>query len=390
MIWLHVLFLIAVSIGNTELLVTIVNRTHAFPMRERILRQVRHLHDLLIPIVPIWTIVVIGFVSPGVFRTQMTLSEAWAEFSLPVRCYFGLCLAGFVGFAWSVARYWSRTTPAEQTAFESVVTDVSKELGYRPIGNGPFRSLVRVPLNECFQIDWTTRQLKLEGLPREWDGLTILHVTDLHFTGTLDLPFFRSIFEKASSLEFDMAVCTGDLIDDRSCLSWIPETLGQLEGRLGNYFILGNHDWPQEPDEIRQAMIQCGWRDAAGELTTLDTAGKTLLIGGSERPWMGRPSNFNAFPNEAFRLLLSHTPDNLSWACRQRVDLVLAGHNHGGQVSIPGIGPVYSPSLYGCRHSGGLFKQKSTVLFVNRGISGRHPLRFGARPEVARLILRAT
>jgi predicted MPP superfamily phosphohydrolase len=111
---------------------------------------------------------------------------------------------------------------------------------------------------------------------------------------------------------------------------------------------------------------------------------------------MGAHPDFGASQNDAqadtikrpFRLLLSHTPDCLNEARRQKVDLMLAGHNHGGQVVLPVIGPVYSPSLSGCRYSGGTFWAPPTLLQVSRGLSGRHPLRINCRPEITRLILR--
>jgi hypothetical protein len=120
----------------------------------------------------------------------------------------------------------------------------------------------------------------------------------------------------------------------------------------------------------------------------IEHRGLPLAIGGSELPWMGRHPDFATAPPGAFRLLLSHTPDNLPWAVREGVDLMLSGHNHGGQVVLPLLGPVYSPSVYGCRYASGLFWQSPTLLHVSRGISGRHPFRWRCKPELTRLVLR--
>jgi predicted MPP superfamily phosphohydrolase len=160
--------------------------------------------------------------------------------------------------------------------------------------------------------------------------------------------------------------------------------------------VLGNHDWSLDPGPIRTALRECGWQDVAGQVIPVDHRGCRILIGGTERPWMGAHPDFGASQCDAqsgairrpFRLLLSHGPDCLSEARRQHVDLMLAGHNHGGQVVLPVIGPVYSPSLSGCRYSGGTHWAAPTLLHVSRGLSGRHPLRINCRPEIARLILR--
>ena len=101
MIFVHLCWLLILTIGNTELLVTLINRTHAFPVHERVLKPLRHVHDILIPLVPLWILVVVGFISPGVFVKEMTPREAWSQLTTPVACYFSLCLIGFGGFLYS-------------------------------------------------------------------------------------------------------------------------------------------------------------------------------------------------------------------------------------------------------------------------------------------------
>lgn len=389
MIWLHLIWFAILSIGNAEFLVTIVNRIHALKIHEPRLRHVRHVHDLLIPLWPSWLIVVIGFTQPGVLLNEVSPSDVWQRLPLMVQGWMLVCMAGFLGFSWSVIRHWTYRAPRQQVEFSSTIVDFEVELGGRPVGDGPYASLLDFPVNDCFKVDFTERTFQLERLPREWDGLSILHLTDLHFTGTIDLPFFEAVFERAAQWDFDIAAITGDILDSEELFDWLPGTLGKIDAPLGNYFILGNHDWGLDSDRIRQAVCELGWRNVAGTLQTLEIAGKRLAIGGSERPWMGCHPSFNALPDGIFRLLLSHCPDNLSWARRQHVDLMLAGHNHGGQVLLPGIGSVYSPSVHGCRYSSGVFHSGSVVMSVGRGLSGKHPLRIGATPEVCRVILKA-
>ncbi|HWY85255.1 MAG TPA: metallophosphoesterase, partial [Gemmataceae bacterium] len=89
-----------------------------------------------------------------------------------------------------------------------------------------------------------------------------------------------------------------------------------------------------------------------------------------------------------FRLLISHTPDNIRWARRHHVDLMLAGHVHGGQIRLPLIGSLFVPSRYSRKFDCGTFFSDPTVMYVSRGLAGQHPLRFNCRPEVTRIILR--
>jgi predicted MPP superfamily phosphohydrolase len=87
-------------------------------------------------------------------------------------------------------------------------------------------------------------------------------------------------------------------------------------------------------------------------------------------------------------LCLSHTPDNIAWARQHRIDLVLAGHVHGGQIRLPLIGSIFVPSKYSRRYDGGTFHEPPTVMHVSRGLAGEHALRYNCRPEVTLVVLR--
>jgi predicted MPP superfamily phosphohydrolase len=88
-------------------------------------------------------------------------------------------------------------------------------------------------------------------------------------------------------------------------------------------------------------------------------------------------------------LCLSHTPDNIPWARRADVDVMLSGHVHGGQIRFPVFGSMLVPSRYGRRYDCGSFDLPPTLLHVSRGLSGEHQLRYNCRPEVTLLRLRA-
>ena len=69
------------------------------------------------------------------------------------------------------------------------------------------------------------------------------------------------------------------------------------------------------------------------------------------------------------------------------MDLMLAGHNHGGQIRFPVFGSLFVPSIYSRRYDCGTFNEGTTLLNVSRGMSGQQPLRFNCRPEVTRFVL---
>ncbi|MBC7856123.1 MAG: hypothetical protein IAF94_22055 [Pirellulaceae bacterium] len=86
-------------------------------------------------------------------------------------------------------------------------------------------------------------------------------------------------------------------------------------------------------------------------------------------------------------MLLSHSPDQLPWARANNFDLMLAGHTHGGQIRLPLIGALISPSKFGFRYAGGLYFEEPTLLHVSRGLCGDHPIRLNCPPELPLLKL---
>jgi uncharacterized protein len=375
-----VVFLLLIA-GHTTLWVTFVNRSHALPLHCGTLRHFRHLHDVMIPLFPVLLVWQVGLTGPALLR-----GGSWSEVGPFWSATLALCGtgAGWLGFV--ILRGLLRRTPAVLASNHSRYFDVARELGYKPISRGPYRSLAVLPLNEQYRLEANEKTLLLPALPEEWEGLSILHLSDLHFQGTVAKEYFVRVCEIAAEQPADLVCFTGDLLDRQSLTEWLPETLGMLNGRYGNIFILGNHDWYQRPDETRDALVRLGWRDVSSKSLTVRIEGRTLEIGGDETPWMGAVPRFSL--SSDLRLLLSHTPDHIGRSRREGIELMLAGHNHGGQVQLPLIGPVYSPSRHGCKYSGGTYWDPPTLLHVSRGVSGRHPLRWRCLPEVTRLVLK--
>src|SRR5262249_38970478 len=132
-----------------------------------------------------------------------------------------------------------------------------------------------------------------------------------------------------------------------------------------------------------------GMQVLSNRWTQLEVRGEPMVVIGHEGPWLRPAPDLSACPSDVFRLCLSHTPDNLPWARRNHVDLMLSGHNHGGQIRFPLLGSVLVPSRYGRRYDCATFEEEPTVLHVVRGLAAQHPLRYHCRPEVAQIVLRS-
>jgi predicted MPP superfamily phosphohydrolase len=140
---------------------------------------------------------------------------------------------------------------------------------------------------------------------------------------------------------------------------------------------------------LRQALVASGLIDLGSRCEAITIRGTEILLAGNELPWFGvAPSPPPPLaPSPPLRVLLSHTPDQLPWARANAFDLMLAGHNHGGQIRLPYLGALITPSRFGWRYAGGLYHEPPTLLHVTRGLAGDHCLRLNCPPELALLVL---
>jgi predicted MPP superfamily phosphohydrolase len=301
--------------------------------------------------------------------------------------YVFLCLVvAFVALPVNTILRLHRRDPSLEK--HSRIVDVAKHLSREPIGDSPARLLAYLPGNEIFQVELVERTLCLPRLPAAWDGLTVLHLSDLHFCGTPDRDFFRFVMDRCADWRPDLVAITGDIADSRRHMRWIVPVLGRLHWRCAAFAILGNHDKWLDTTYIRRRLGRLGMLVPSNRWQQIEVRGEPLVVIGHEGPWLKPLPDLTNCPREPFRLCLSHTPDNIRWARRAGVDLMLSGHVHGGQIRFPVFGSVLVPSRYGRHYDCGVFAEPPTLLHVSRGLSGDHPVRYRCRPEVTLLTLR--
>jgi hypothetical protein len=135
-------------------------------------------------------------------------------------------------------------------------------------------------------------------------------------------------------------------------------------------------------------LRRAGFTALEGRWKVLDVNGSRLALGGTSYPW-GRDLGRQPIPTADARILLSHAPDQVYRAAGWGVDLMLCGHNHGGQVRVPVFGPILMPSRYSRRFDRGFFRVGQTLMSVSQGVGAKDPVRVGCHPEVTRLTLRS-
>lgn len=384
-------WLFAGVIGHLAFWVALFNRNHALGLSRRVLQATEKLHVSVAIGVP-------GYWAYRLFTLGLPSNPVEALFNdrLVEAAYFFACCGvfGYVTACWLYRRL-TEVPPAALLRAKSTIHDVKLETG-RPLISGALATaLSLVPRNEMTKLSITEKTLAFSSLDSRLENLTIAHLSDLHFTGRLTRDYFDFVIERVNEMEADLVVVTGDIVDNDECVAWIPETLGRLRARCGKFFVLGNHDKRvTDVSGLRKTITDCGFVDlgSRSEYATID--GCKVLLAGTERPWFGSAPDVPIRTRDSdsepiFRILLSHSPDQIHWAQRQHFDLMLAGHTHGGQIRLPVIGPIVAPSHYGVKYASGVFYEAPTLVHVSRGISGLDPIRINCLPEVTKLILRA-
>lgn len=258
-------------------------------------------------------------------------------------------------------------------------------------GDSITQAFARLPGNQLLEIEVNVKTLHLPNLPSAFDGISIAHVSDFHLTGRLTRAFYEQVAELVSSLDCDVAVLAGDIIDKAHCLDWLQPIFSPVHAREERLFVLGNHDKRiKDETDLRRRMREAGWRDVSGSWWLQQRDGATLAWSGNELPWYfgARQLPARSKTKEETRVLIAHSPDQIDFAQVHDFDLVLAGHTHGGQIKPPLIGPVISPSHYGPKYASGEFRVGKTWMHVSRGVAGTHVVRLNCRPEITRLVLR--
>lgn len=379
-------------LGHGVLWVQLWNHTHGRGWPKRTIKRLSQAILCLFVAVPAWLIWAGGLDVLG-WGTPQPTPAFWGALAYQVLC-MGVALIGVPHSIWRQRR--ANQSPSLRRQRRSLqFPNGSRNL--EPWAESPrSRFLRRLPGNQAYSFEVNQKHVELPGLPPELHGMTIAHLSDLHFTGCVNRQFFREAVARVQEMRADMIVVTGDLVDRRECLPWVTEILGPLNAPHGVYSILGNHDCKVDLAQLRSAIREAGMTDLGGRCLELEVNGYPVLLAGNELPWIKPAPDVAAFLRsrraaddgpQPFRILLAHSPDQFSWACRQPFDLMLAGHTHGGQIRFGALGPLVCPLRSSLHRSTGTYSQGPTVAHVSRGLSSELPLRYFCRPEVSCLTL---
>jgi len=248
-------------------------------------------------------------------------------------------------------------------------------------------------LYEVTDYEITETDIFIRDLPASFDGFRIVQLTDIHHSLLVLQAEVRRVVELANGVGADMAVLTGDYTTARvSYIEPCAEALGELRAAAGVWAVLGNHDHYTDAELTTRALQRRGINVLNNANTVIRRGGEELqLVGIDDWSWGQTrwPRALHNLDPARPSILLSHQPLIFDHEEAASFSLIISGHTHGGQISLPFIG---APARFidEFKYLRGLYQRGDHSLYVSRGtgVVGL-PVRLGARPEIAALRLRA-
>jgi len=262
--------------------------------------------------------------------------------------------------------------------------------------------------------DYRVRRIKLPlpNLPKAFEGLKIVQVSDIHAGSFWNKTAVQGGIEMLLNEKPDVVFFTGDLVNNQAVemKEWIS-TFSKVKAPLGVFSVLGNHDYGDyvnwgSAQEKRQNLIDLvniqkamGWNLLVNQNHILEVDGEQIAIVGVENwgakarfPKYGKLSEaIKGTENVSTKLLLSHDPSH--WQAEvlpmyPDIDAMFSGHTHGMQMGVDIPGFKWSPVQYVYDEWAGLYRQDNRYLYVNRGFGYLgYPGRIGMPPEITTIEL---
>ena len=246
----------------------------------------------------------------------------------------------------------------------------------------------------------TRPSFEIEALGASWDGLRIAHLTDLHHGRMTPLRFIAEAVRLTNAEEPDLIVLTGDFVSRLGAITnEFSRVLAELKAPLGVLAVLGNHDYWANASGVREMLASAGARVLLNDHVSFSRGSDTLTVAGIGDLWAGLPQLDKALagaPAEGARILLSHNPTYArKMPSHPRIDLMLSGHTHGGQIRMPlrertkrRIRRIRD-GYRAIRARRGLHRPHRCPVYVSRGIGlVGLPFRMNCRPELPIITLR--
>jgi uncharacterized protein len=231
------------------------------------------------------------------------------------------------------------------------------------------------------------QDIAFPNLPAGLDGLRLVQISDIHMSAFFSRSDLRRVVDAANGLRGDLLFVTGDLITSkRDPLDDCLTELARLRSGNGIYGCMGNHEaYAKCQTYTKRVAHRLGMDFLRYENRLLTFANSKLNLIGIDHQFVpNRLPGVEVLRNpEAFNLLLSHTPAIFPLAEKQKMDLTVSGHTHGGQINLEIAGTNFNLVDLTTPFTKGLYRRGESALYVNSGLGTIGvPVRIGAPPEI--------
>jgi predicted MPP superfamily phosphohydrolase len=245
--------------------------------------------------------------------------------------------------------------------------------------------------NDVYDIEVTRNEVFIDDLPEAFDGYRVAFLTDTHVAGFVRREFYRAVVDQVNHFDPDLILLGGDFVTWRRHIPLMADVLlTDLKARDAVLAVLGNHDYWANGDEVKAAMSAKGVQFIINKSHVIRRNGAELPVVGIDEVYRGEPDVEAAFAGmkRGPRIGMTHHPDLIDQVDDRRIDLLVCGHTHGGQIRLPFFGPLVVPSKHEGRYAAGFHRVGEVLMYVSRGIGAIPPIRILCRPEVATFTLR--
>lgn len=234
-----------------------------------------------------------------------------------------------------------------------------------------------------------------KDIPQAFDRYTIAFVSDLHYKSILQEEGLKNVVVQISKMNPDLLLLGGDYKEGVDNINELFEYIGKIKTTDGIIGVLGNNDYEEGYHQILSAAKLHKIEILEDQCDTIVRKDAQIIIVGVKNPFDHHHRSTTpdaSLQSDDYIVLLTHTPDYVEWAKPPFTDLALAGHTHGGQVTLFGLYAPYIPSQYGQRFRTGKCKTSGQIpVIVTNGIgTSRKNIRLFAPTEIVRLVLHHT
>lgn len=245
---------------------------------------------------------------------------------------------------------------------------------------------------EPYRLEIKEYNITSSDIPESFDGTKIAFLTDIHYGDMVKSEWVEYVVNKTNSLGADIILLGGDYITgDEALLDEVFSILGKLKPKYGTFSVIGNHEWPYDK-HYSSVAIENSITPVDKKLSRVFIGKDSVVIAGSEFYLSKKPDGRDLSKRASeddFVLYLQHNPDYAEVAEDSKIDVMLSGHTHGGQVTLFGAFAPYLPTKTGQKYRSGRVENDAFPVIVSNGLGVyKVPMRLGARPQIVVLNLK--